>query len=293
MTSSVRNPLPRSSRDRRFDAVLTAAASVSALVLGLVVLFLMIEALPAWRSIGAMRFLTDEGWHPTEDRFGLGPMILGSLLVTAGAIAIAAPIGWAAGVFVQLYLPVRGARAYRQAMALLAGVPSVVLGLFGLLTLVPRLAAWQPPGASWLAGSLVLAIMILPTIVLSTDAAFGAVSPDLRRAAAALGLGRWTFARRVAWPVARPATGMGIFQALARAIGETMVVLMVCGNVPKVPASVFDPVRTLTANIALEMGYATRLHRSALFVGGLGLVLAIAGVLIAAWLLDRRSAEHA
>ncbi|MEQ8764873.1 MAG: phosphate ABC transporter permease subunit PstC [Planctomycetota bacterium] len=284
MTSSALKHSSRFSRDRWLVAVLTGAAALSAAILVFVVVFLARESWPALDRIGVTRFLSDDGWFPTSGRFELTPMLAGSLIVTLGSLLVAAPVGVGAAVFTQFYAPGAIARWYRRAMGVLAGVPSVVLGLFGLMTIVPWIARIRAPGASVLAGALLLALMILPTIVLMTDAAFAAVPRSQLSAAAALGYGRWTTIRRIALASARPSIVSAIVLALARAIGETMVVLMVCGNVVQYPSSPFSPVRTLTANIALEMPYATTLHRSALFVGGLLLVLAVG---LAFWCLAR------
>ena len=157
-------------------------------------------------------------------------------------------------------------------LELLAGIPSVVYGLWGLVVLVPIIQGWQPPGASVLAGILVLALMIVPTVALFADAALRQVPMHLISAAAALGMRRWTITTKVMLPAARHGIGAGVMLAFGRALGETLAMVMVCGNIVQVPASLFDPVRTLTANIALEMAYAQGAQRSALFASGLALL---------------------
>ena len=257
-----------------------------ALVL-LVVAHLVVESLPALRSIGPARFVTDSGWSPTSRgeadaaRFDLSPMLIGSLAATSGAILLAAPLGLISAIFCRFYAPRALARSYRRWLELLAGIPSVVYGLWGLVVLAPLIRRIAPPGTSLLAGILILALMCLPTIALLSEAALRNVPRAYLDGAAALGLSRWGTVRRVALPAARDGVGIAIALGTARAIGETMAVLMVCGNVVRVPDSVFDPVRTLTANIALELGYAAGDHRSALFVSGLVLmasVVALVGV---------------
>jgi len=176
---------------------------------------------------------------------------------------------------------------------LLAGIPSVVYGLWGLVVLAPIIRRWQPPGVSLLAGVMVLAIMILPTIALVMDTAIAAVPKPHLESAAALGLGRAATVFRVILPTAKVGILTALVLGAGRAIGETMAVLMVCGNVVQLPASVFDPVRTLTANIALEMAYATADHRAALFVSGLMLLGLIVGMVAVVQWLHREEAHDA
>ena len=202
-------------------------------------------------------------------------MVAGSLAVTAGASLLALPTALASAFFCHFYAPPILATFYRRLVELMVGIPSVVFGFWGLISLAPRIAALEPPGPSLLAGMVVLAMMILPTIMLLSDAAMGDVPHQQLQAAAALGLGRWSTLRHVVLPICRPGLVTGWILGTARAVGETMAVVMVCGNVIQVPGSVFDPVRTLTANIALEMGYALGDHRSALFASGLVLLILV------------------
>lgn len=277
--------------ERLFQLAIGACTVLAVAVLALIVVFLIAESAPAWHALGLRRFFSDTAWHPTEDHFGLWPMIVGSLLVTAGALLLAGPLGIISALFSTHYAPPAAGRIYQQMIAVLAGVPSVVYGLWGLVVLVPLIGRIAAPGTSLLAGILVLALMVLPTVALLTDASIRSVSRETISAAAALGLGRWAILRRVVLPTARPGILSALFLAAARAIGETMAVLMVCGNVTSLPSSVFDPVRTLTANIALEMAYAMDLHRSALFVSGLVLVGVVLLLVAAAEFSARR--QHA
>ncbi len=256
---------------------LRGCALVSAsLVLG-VLLFTLVEAWPALDT----RLLSDTRWQPSaaSPQFGTLPLLAGSLLVSAGALAVAAPIGLLAALFARFYAPRRLAGAFRRLLELLAGVPSVLFGFWGLVELVPRINRLHPPGQSLLAGSLVLALMVLPTIALTADAALANVPRAQLRAAASLGMGPWASLRGVILPQARAGIASGLVLATTRALGETMAVLMVCGNVVQLPGSPFDAVRTVTANIALEMGYAGEEHRAALFASGLLLLLLIAASL--------------
>lgn len=283
---------------RQTDAALIwglrVGAAASALVLLLIVLFLVAESGPALAEIGA-RFATDASWHPAPDAadgaFNLLPMIAGTLLAAVGAILLAAPLGVLSAVFCHSYAPRPVAAVYRRVIGLLAGMPSVVFGFWGLVVLVPLITAWQPPGTSLLAGILILTLMILPTVALLTDAALDALPASYLHGASALGLGRRATAFAVLLPAARGGVVVGLMLAAARALGETMAVLMVCGNVVRVPDSLFDPVRTLTANMALEMAYAAGDHRAALFVTGLLLTAMVAVLVLATHRVDREPAH--
>ncbi|MEP0876361.1 phosphate ABC transporter permease subunit PstC [Funiculus sociatus GB2-M2] len=262
--------------------MLRGMAIVSGAIVLLILVFLIWETLPILQSIGLTRFFNDPSWHPTSDEFNLTPMLSGTLLVMSGAVLIATPVGILSGVFCHYYAPPVLAKLYRRLIELLAGIPSVVYGFWGLVVLVPIIGRIHPPGPSLLAGTLILTLMILPTIALVADASLANVPPDYLRGAAALGLGRWAIVRGVVFPAAKSGLLTGIILETGRAIGETMAVLMVCGNVVQVPKSVFEPVRTLTANIALEMAYAVGNHRAALFVSGLVLMAMIVALVIAA-----------
>lgn len=267
-------------------AALRAAAFVCGAFVVLMVLFVLRESWPALREIGFSRFFTDASWHPqggaAAGTFGLVPMITASLALTAGAMALAAPLGLLCALFCTDYAPLALATAFRRLMEVLAGIPSVVYGFWGLVVLVPLINRWQPPGASLLAGILVLALMILPTMALLAQSAIATVPADYRRGAAALGLTRMGTLWGVVLPAARSGLYTAALLAVGRAIGETMAVLMVCGNVVRSPSSLFAPVRALTANIALEMAYALDDHRSALFVSGLMLAAVVVVLVLAA-----------
>ncbi len=216
--------------------------------------FLLWESLPAIRDVGVQRFVSDQSWHPSagsaRGQFNLVPMIVATSLATAGAVLLAAPLGIGSAVFAHFYAPRRLRHTYGKMIELLAGIPSVVYGLWGLVVLVPLIARWHPPGTSLLSAIIVLTIMILPTIALLAGAAFDNLPSEYVRASAALGLSRG----RTVFSVVLPASRSGLFTAMllgtGRAIGETMAVLMVAGNVVQNPTSIFQPVRTITANIA-------------------------------------------
>jgi phosphate transport system permease protein len=190
-------------------------------------------------------------------------MLFGTILTALGSVLIAAPLGILSAIFCRFYAPLMLADLYRRLIELLAGIPSVVYGLWGLVVLVPLIGRIEPPGASLIAGILILTIMILPTIALTADSSLANVPAEYIPGAAALGLSRHTTICHIAIPAARSGVFTGIILGTGRALGETMAVLMVCGNVVEIPRGPFEPVRTLTANIALEMAYATGDHRSA------------------------------
>ena len=237
--------------------------------------------MPALRHVGLFRFFTDASWYPSQGLYNLTPMLWGTLFAMAGSVLVATPLGILSAVFCHYYAPPAIARPYRRLIELLAGIPSVVYGFWGLVVLVPLIGAIHPPGPSLLAGIVILTIMILPTITLMADASLANVPEQYVRGAAALGLPRWATIRGVVFPAAKSGLFTGVILETGRAIGETMAILMVCGNVVQTPHSLFDPIRTLTANIALEMAYALGDHRAALFISGLVLMGMIA-VLVAA-----------
>ena len=277
----------RSRTDRALVGTLHALAVVAGAVVVLIFGFLVKESWPVLDEVGIAPFIHDVSWHPTERLFGLMPMVTGTFAVMAGALLLATPLGLASAVFCHFYATRHLLPAYRRAMEVLAGIPSVVYGFWGLVVLVPAINRLSPPGVSLLAGVIVLAVMVLPTIALMADAAFANVPSAVINGAHALGLSKWGVLRAAMLPSARSGLFTAVILATGRAIGETMAVLMVTGNIVQNPASVFDPIRTLTANIALEMAYALGDHRSALFVSGLCLMLMIIALVSAAERLVR------
>ena len=287
MTLSSSNTLSRWPTDRLLLWLLRGAAAIAGAIVLLIVAFLVMEALPVLRHVGVTRFFTDPSWHPAEGFYNLTPMLWGTLFAMVGSVLIATPLGILSAVFCHYYAPPAIARPYRRLIELLAGIPSVVYGFWGLVVLVPLIGAIRPPGPSLLAGIVILTIMILPTIALMADAGLANVPQQYLRGAAALGLPRWATIRGVVFPAAKSGLFTGVILETGRAIGETMANLMVCGNVVQTPHSLFDPMRTLTANIALEMAYALGDHRAALFVSGLVLMAMIAALVGAADWISR------
>lgn len=258
--------------NRSFRLGLQLSALLAGFVLVFIVIFLLHKSLPLISQLGIQHFFNGAGWHPQEGQFDLTPMLIGTLIVAGGAILLATPLGIIVAVFAKFYAPNILARAYLGVIELLAGIPSVVFGLWGLSVLVPWITHWLAPGTNVLAGILVLAMMILPLVVLTSHSALLKVPENYLRSAHALGISRWGMIYRIALPVAMPGILSGVILQSGRAIGETMAILMVTGNVVQVPNNLLQPVRTLTANIALEMAYAVDNHRLALFVSGLLLV---------------------
>jgi phosphate transport system permease protein len=279
--------LSPSNRDRLVIGLLRLCATFAGAIVLFIVVFLAIESMPALQHVGLFRFFTDASWYPSQGLYNLTPMLWGTLFAMAGSVLVATPLGILSAVFCHYYAPPAIARPYRQLIELLAGIPSVVYGFWGLVVLVPLIGAIHPPGPSLLAGIVILTIMILPTIALMADASLANVPQQYLRGAAALGLPRWATIRGVVFPAAQSGLFTGVILETGRAIGETMAILMVCGNVVQTPHSLFDPMRTLTANIALEMAYAVGDHRAALFVSGLVLMGMIAALVGAADWISR------
>jgi len=238
-----------------------------------------VASLPALAEIGLLRFITDDGWHPTGApefaSYNVAPMIAATVLVSLGALLWTAPTALAIAMFCTVYAPPQLAVAVRRAVEIAAGIPSVVFGFWGLVCIVPWIAWVKQPGQSLIAGVIILGLMILPTIVLFAIAAIRATPVEHLQGAVALGLSRLTTLRRIILPSAWRGITTGILLGGSRALGETMAVLMVCGLAMNWPTNPFDSVRPLTANIALEMVEAGDLHRSALFLSGLFLLLLV------------------
>ncbi len=269
----------------RIDRAVALAFGASALLAGslvfLIVWFLLQGALPALTDGRLPDLLTDSEWQPGSERdpqYGIVPMLVASLLVTLCAAVLAGPLGIAGAVFHRFYAPAGLTSWNHRLLEILNGVPSVVFGFWGLTVLVPMINRIEPPGQSLLAAAIVLALMILPTVALTSQSALAAVPASQLQAAAALGLGRVRTIWSIALPAARGGISSGVLLALARAIGETMAVVMVCGNIAQLPGSVFDPIRPVTAPIALELGYASSAHKALLYACGLILVLCTAGL---------------
>lgn len=244
--------------------------------LALIAVFILKEGVPFMAQYGLGAFLMGSEWHPEGGRFGIYPMIVASLYVTAGAMLIGAPLGIAGAVFLNEFVPRSVMRVVKPTIELLAGIPSVVFGFLGVMVLAPLIRTYAGgPGLCVLAAAVILGIMVLPTIISISCDALGAVPNSYREGALALGATRWQSVHMVTIKAARSGIIASLILAMGRALGETMAVIMVIGNAMKMPHSVLDPARTLTANIALEMASATGLHREALFATGVVLFVLI------------------
>lgn len=254
----------------------TLAAALSIVAVALICIFLFANGIPAMAEIGLPEFLLGHTWKPSGDEFGIFPMIIGSIYVTAGAIIIGVPTGILTAIFLSRFASSGVARLLRPGIELLAGIPSVVYGFFALMVIVPIIRTTLPGnGLSLLAAALILGIMILPTIITVSKNALDAVPKSYYESALALGATHERAVFRVMVPAAFSGIMAAVVLGIGRALGETMAVVMVAGNQPLIPESIFDGVRTLTANIVLEMGYAADLHREALIATGVVLFVFI------------------
>lgn len=279
-------------RELFMKGVFFAAALASILAVLLICLFLFANGIPAMGKIGVFDFLLGQKWAPTDSpaSYGIFPMILGSIYVTAGAIIIGVPIGILTAVFMARFCPKGLYKILKPAVDLLAGIPSVVYGFFGVMVLVPFVRDnFGGTGLSILTASILLGIMILPTIIGVSESAIRAVPESYYEGALALGA---THERSVFFtilPAAKSGITAGVILGIGRAIGETMAVMMVVGNQPRLTGDILAGVRTLTTNIVMEMGYAADLHREALIATAVVLFVFILVINLLFSLLKRRS----
>ena len=294
-------------RREKIISLLLMLAALSAISgLALITAFIFKEGLPIMVKAGLGEFILSSNWYPTEGEFGIFPMIVGSLAVTAGAMIIGVVFGLACAVLLTQFSPPRLVAIVKPSIELLAGIPSVVYGFMGVVILVPfirdtlgpamvslHLASDPGPGLSVLAASIVLGIMVLPTITSISVDALQAVPRSYREGSLALGATEWQTTHRVLLRAARSGIVAAIILGMGRAVGETMAVIMVAGNMAALPHSILDPVRTLTTNIALEMSYASSKppgysHRNALFATGVVLFVIIMILNTIAMAMSRR-----
>ena len=252
-------------KEQLMHAVFLLSACVSILCVAMICVFLFANGIPAIGKIGVLNFLTGEKWKPGNNLFGILPMILGSIYVTAGAVIIGVPIGILTAVFMSKFCPKRVYKIVKPAIDLLAGIPSVVYGFFGMVVIVPVVSQlFGGSGKSMLTASILLGIMILPTIIGVSESAINAVPSSYYEGSLALGASHERSVFFATLPAAKSGILAGVILGVGRAIGETMAVIMVAGNQARMPKGILQGVRTMTANIVLEMGYATDLHREAL-----------------------------
>ena len=259
--------------------VFLAAACMSVLCVALICIFLFANGLPAMGEIGVLNFLSGTRWKPGADIYGIFPMILGSIYVTAGALLMGVPVALLTAIYLAFFCPQKLYRVLKPAVELLAGIPSVVYGFFGIVVLVPMVRAlgkkWDGSGNSMLTASILLAIMILPTIIGVVEPALRAVPRSYYEGALALGATHERSVYTAVVPAASSGILAGVVLGVGRAMGETMAVIMVAGNQPRMPKGILQGVRTLTGNIVIEMGYAAGLHREALIATGVVLFVFI------------------
>jgi phosphate transport system permease protein len=293
----------RKAVDRAIRYVLLLSALVSIFVVFLILLFTLREALPAFREIGVLPMLTGTVWRPQQGQLGILSMIAGSVLVTVGAVILGVPLSIAGAIFLAEVAPQAVRELVRPAVELLAGIPSVVYGLFGMVVLVPAMRGlFKVPGNTGfgvLSASMVLAVMVLPTITNIAEDAIRAVPRDFKQGSLALGATHWQTIVRVTLPAARSGIIAAIILGVGRALGETMAMIMVIGNSIRMPQPLSDnpltlflsQARTLTGNIAVEIKYATGLHEDALFATGVVLFVLIMIVNATARVLIQRGAR--
>ena len=277
-------------KEQVMQAVFFIAACASIFAVALICLFLFVNGIPAMKEIGLFNFLLGERWKPGNDIFGIFPMIMGSIYVTAGAIVIGVPIGILTSIFMAEYCPKKIYPFLKSATELLAGIPSVVYGFFGLVVLVPLIRGMfrEGNGSSMLTASILLGIMILPTIIGVSESALRSVPRSYYEGALALGATHERSIFSIMLPAAKSGVIAGVVLGIGRAIGETMAVVMIAGNQPRMPRGLLRGVRTMTANIVLEMGYAADLHREALIATGVVLFVFILLINFCVALLNRR-----
>lgn len=292
--------MKRAWKEKIMQGVFFTTACASVLAVTLICIFLFANGIPAMKEIGLFNFLSGEKWRPGNHIYGIFPMIVGSIYVTAGAILIGVPIGILTSIFMAKYCPKRMYRFLKSSTELLAGIPSVVYGFFGIVVLVPVVRDFgrmlrsygiiksSVSGQSILTASVLLGIMILPTIIGVTESALRSVPDSYYEGALALGATKERSIFSVILPAAKSGVVAGIVLGIGRAIGETMAVIMVAGNQPRMPENVLKGVRTLTTNIVMEMGYAEGLHREALIATAVVLFVFILLINLSVSLLNRR-----
>ena len=269
--------------------LMAACASIAAVAL--ICVFLFANGVPAMQKVGVFDFLLGQKWKPSNDIYGILPMIIGSLYITAGAIIVGVPIGVLSAVYMARFCPKRVYRILKPIVELLAGIPSVVYGFFGLVVLVPFVREhFGGNGSSILTASLLLGMMILPTIIGVSESAIRAVPNSYYEGGLALGATHERSVFFATLPAAKSGIMAGIVLGIGRAIGETMAVIMVAGNQPRITGNLLKGIRTMTTNIVMEMGYASGLHREMLIATGVVLFVFILLINLLFSVLNRKKA---
>jgi len=276
-------------KEKLVEKFLLVNAFLAVFIVGLITLFIFKEGLPVMLKFGLSNFIFGQVWDPIGESFGIFTMIIGSFAVTLGSLVLGVPLGVGCAIFLAEIAPRQVSKIIRPAIELLAGIPSVVYGFFGLVIITPVIRNYiGGTGLSLLAGSIILAIMILPTVISISEDAIRAVPKEYKEGSLALGATHWQTINNVILPAAKSGILAAIVLGMGRAIGETMAVIMVTGNTVALPHSILDPVRTLTGNIAIEMSYAADEHRQALFATGVVLFIIIMMINVSLSLLTRK-----
>lgn len=270
--------------------IFLAAACTSVFAVALICVFLFGNGIPAMLEIGVPKFLLGQKWKPSNNLFGILPMVLGSIYVTAGAILIGVPIALLTAIFMARYCPKRIYPLVKATVNLMAGIPSVVYGFFGLVVIVPFMRQMTGrDGSTMLTASLLLGIMILPTVTIQAESAVRSVPDSYYEGSLALGATHERSVFCTVFPAAKSGVMAGVVLGIGRAIGETMAVIMVAGNQTWMPQGLLYGLRTMTANIVMEMGYAADLHREALIATGVVLFVFILIINLSVSALKRRT----
>ncbi|UAB73454.1 phosphate ABC transporter permease subunit PstC [Vibrio sp. SCSIO 43132] len=263
-------------RERIFHSLFLSSAIIGIVSLATIAYFIFAESIPAFQEAGVTGIVTGQDWLPPA-LYGVATMIVASVVSTFGAVTVGVPIGVLTAIFIAEIAPKRLADIIRPAVELLAGIPSVVYGFFGLVIIVPLIQQVfnVPAGNTILAGIIVLGVMILPTVITVSETSIRAVPRTYKEGSLALGASKIYTIFKLLVPAARSGIMTGVILGIARALGETMAIIMVMGNAPAMPEGILDSARTLTANIAIEMSYASGVHASALYATGVVLLVFI------------------
>ena len=282
--------------DKLMKRVFWLCAAIMILVVGFMAVYIIVGGVPFFKEVSIWDFLFGKKWNPSGKIFGIYPMLVASLYATLGATLIGVVVCVSTAIVLVEVLPQKVAKVFSAAIDLLAGIPSVIYGFFGLMVIVPilnDLFGGIGGGSSLLAAMLILAVMLLPTVIRMTEVSLRAVPNEYKEGALGLGASKFQYIFKVQLGAAKSGIMAGIVLGIGRALGETMAVILVAGNSVLIPSSIMDPVRTLTANIAMEMGYATGIHQQALFATGMVLFVLIMAINLVLTQFIRRAERRA
>lgn len=279
-------------KERIFHGLFLCSAIIGILSLSIIAYYIVKESIPAFQEVGVSGIVLGQDWLPPA-LYGVFTMIVASIVSTFGAVLVGVPIGVLTAVFIAEVAPKRLANIIRPAVELLAGIPSVVYGFFGLVIIVPLIQNTfnVPAGNTILAGIIVLGVMILPTVITVSETSIRAVPHSYKEGSLALGASKIFTIFKLLVPAARSGIMTGVILGIGRALGETMAIIMVMGNAPAMPEGILDSARTLTANIAIEMSYASGVHANALYATGVVLLVFIMMLNAALLYLNRQKAR--